>query len=355
MLAPGIASALDDREKRKAGLLSLPDDELIDAVGAQRRARAERFLSEFDADAVRAEVEAAGLGAVCRHDPRFPAQVLELEDAPSVLFHTGDLARLAELASRPVVTIVGARRASPYGLELAVTLGRGAALAGATVVSGLALGIDAAAHRGALDAGGGAIAVLGCGADVPYPARHRPLYERVARTGTVLAELPPGTPPYRWAFPARNRIMAALGKLTVVVEARSSSGTLITADFASDLNRDLGAVPGCVTSPLADGPNALLREGRAGLIRGVEDLLDELLGPGERPPGWDPAGRAQRVADLALFEQGVLRAVEEGLSVAAIAEACDASARDVRAALARLELADLVRSNGLGAYEPTST
>src|SRR6201991_1809853 len=135
--------------------------------------------------------------------------------------------------------------------------------------------------RRAIDAGGPTIAVLGCGPDTPYPAAHRSLWGRIAETGAVVSELPPGATPWRWSFPARNRVMAALAGMTVVVEAAARSGSLITADLAADLGRDLGAVPGPGNSRAAAGPNNLLAGG-ACLVRGAQDILDALLGPGAR-------------------------------------------------------------------------
>ena len=142
------------------------------------------------------------------------------------------------------VAIVGARRATEYGLQQARGSGRGLAAAGLTVVSGMALGVDAAAHVGALEADGLTLAVLACGPERPYPASKRRLHARIADAGAIIAELPPGTPPRRWCFPARNRIIAALGLATVVIEAGERSGSLITAGQAADLGREVGAVPG---------------------------------------------------------------------------------------------------------------
>src|SRR3954451_1140874 len=163
-----------------------------------------------------------------------------------------------------------------------------------TVVSGIALGIDSAPHDGALGAGGRTIAVLGNGVDVPYPPRSTRLYRQIVERGVVIGELPPGTQARRWTFPARNRIMAALGAMTVVVEARERSGSLITAEMAQDLSREGGAVPGRGGSSPAAGTNGLLHDG-AHLIRSAQDVLDALLGPGtERAlrepvgPAWDP-------------------------------------------------------------------
>ena len=230
-LAAPIAAKLDGG-RRTPEILALPDDELIASVGAEwgRRARAE--AESFDADALRSRVEDAGLFATCRHDRTYPVALREVKDAPAVLYGAGSQARLAELLEEPAVAIVGARRASAYGLEVARELGRGLSAARVTVVSGLALGIDAASHRGALGAGGNTIGVLACGVERAYPRTNRGIYDRIVRTGVVLGELPPGTAPRRWTFPARNRIMAGLAELTIVVEAAEPSGSLITARFA---------------------------------------------------------------------------------------------------------------------------
>ena len=190
------------------------------------------------------------------------------------------------------MTVVGTRRASPYGTEVAYALGRGLGAAGVPVISGLALGIDGTAHRGCLDGGGVPVAVVASGPDVVYPRRHRSLHERVRAEGLVLSELPPGTEPYRWSFPARNRIMAGLARVTLVVEAADPSGSLITAEFAKDLGRCVAAVPGRITSSVARGTNNLLKDG-ATPISGTEDVLDELFGVGVRrvPEAGPPPAR----------------------------------------------------------------
>ena len=243
------------------------------------------------------------------------------------------------------MTIVGARRATSYGREIARELGRELAAAGMVVVSGLAFGIDACAHRGALDAGR-TIAVLGCGADTAYPAAHRSLWRRICEEGLVISELPPGAAPWRWTFPARNRIMAALAGMTVVVEAAARSGSLITADLAADLGRDLGAVPGPVTSRASAGPNNLLAGG-ACVVRDAQDVLDAMLGPG--------AKRIER-AGAALDPElaAVLAAVEVGEdSCDGVAAALGLSGPDAAAALARLELLGYVTCSTMGVYSRT--
>ncbi len=249
-------------------LLALSDADLLE-WGADQRAAA--GYAAFSAEVAVDGLLAAGVGAVCRCSARYPARVKQLPDPPAVLHVRGDPA----LLHGTTVALVGARRASAVGLEVAGALARGLAVAGVPVVSGMALGVDGAAHAGALDAGGGTVAVLATGADRPYPARHSGLHGRISAGGCVVSELPPGTEPRRWAFPARNRVIAALAAVTVVVEGGERSGSLITADFAADLGRAVGAVPGPVTSTLAAGPNALLKLG-AEVIRGSEDVLDLL-------------------------------------------------------------------------------
>ena len=174
-------------------------------------------------------------------------------------------------SERAAVAIVGARRPTDAGLRLARRLGAFAAGSGLAVVSGMALGIDGAAHAGALDAGGFTIAVLGCGTDIAYPRSHRGLYARILEHGLAVSEYPPGTAPAPWRFPARNRLIAALAGTLVVVEARARSGALITADHALDLGRDVVAVPGAAGSSASAGTNGLIKAG-AGLVEDEADL-----------------------------------------------------------------------------------
>ena len=214
------------------------------------------------------------------------------------------------------------------------------------MVSGLAFGIDACAHRGALDAGGIAIAVLGCGPDSAYPAAHRSLWRRICESGLVISELPPGATPWRWTFPARNRIMAALAGMTVVVEAAERSGSLITADLAADLGRDLGAVPGPVGSRASAGPNNLLAGG-ACVVRGAQDVLDALLGPGTRS-----VERAGPPLEPELLD--ALGSIERGQGTCdAVAVELGLPGAQAAAALARLEVLGYVSCSLVGAYSRT--
>lgn len=346
VLSGRISAVLGARGAR-SGLLALDEEALIAAVGGARTREATRFVECFDHARAVHDLTARGVGAVCSHTAGYPEALLDLDDPPAVLYFTGPAERLNRLVEGPPVAVVGTREASRYGLEVAHALGRGLAAAGVTVVSGLALGIDAAAHRGSLEGGSGGLAVLASGVDVPYPQRHRRLHERIRERGAVLSELPPGHLAHRWSFPARNRIMAALGPLTVVVEAAELSGSLITAGFAADLGREVAAVPGQVTSRRAEGSNRLLRDGAAP-VRGAEDVLDDLFGVGTRPGRAASASPAAPELDPVL--RRVLDAVEAGEGVERIGVLCRLEPGAVRAALGRLEQLGLVVRDGLGGY-----
>ena len=216
------------------------------------------------------QLEAAGARLVLFPYPEYPALVREITDPPPLLF-----ARGKALSDAPAVALVGARRASRAGLEVAGLLARGLAGAGVAVVSGFARGVDAAAHRAALEAGGPTVAVFGCGVDVCYPPEHDGLLEGLLLAGTALSEFPMGDEPEPWHFPVRNRLIAGLARIVCVVEAAEKSGSLITARCATGYGRDVAAVPGSVLAPLSGGSNALLKDG-AILVRTADDLLAEL-------------------------------------------------------------------------------
>lgn len=345
-LAPRIAGLLGSADRKATGLLALSEAELLAAAAGRRVQQALDFLEALDTDRERERLICGGFVAVCRHAGGFPPLVCELTDPPAVLFGVGRADVLLKLAEAPAVTIVGTRRASPYGTEVAYALGRGLGAAGVPVVSGLALGIDGTAHRGCLDGGGTPVAVVACGPDVVYPRRHRNLHERVRDAGLVLAELPPGSEPFRWSFPARNRIMAGLARMTLVVEAADPSGSLITAEFAKDLGRCVAAVPGRITSSVARGTNDLLKDG-ATPIRGTEDVLDELFGVGMRPAV--AAGTVPEPEDPVLAR--VLEAADGCDSVESVATATRLSVSETRAALGRLEADGFIARSDLGGWE----
>ena len=354
-----LAGHIDLHRDRVDSLLELDATELITAIAGARRPAVERELERFEPEAARRRAAQAGLEQICRCDPDYPRGLAQLTATPAVLHVSGAAERFLALADRAAVAVVGARRPSQYGIDIARALARGLAAAGVTVVSGMALGIDSAAHRGALDAGGATIAVLAGAAERPYPVRARALHRRIQTDGAVLSELPPGADTRRWMFPARNRLIAALSALTVVVEARPGSGALLTAEHAARLGRPLGAVPGRVTSPLARGPHALLRDG-ALLIEGAEDVFDglfevglaEVHPPAQRslgPPAQPSLGPPARV-ELEPELQSVLDAFAEGRGVAEALAHAGLDADRGLAALASLELAGRVRREPGGRY-----
>ncbi|HET8673689.1 MAG TPA: DNA-processing protein DprA [Thermoleophilaceae bacterium] len=341
---------LDRPRPRPSGIFELDDDELIQRVAPGGPEAVWAFIERFDPERALERLVELDVSAVCRHSRHYPERIRQLGDAPRVVFCTGSAERFAELAARPAATLVGTRKPTPYGSEVALTLGRGLTVAGITVVSGLALGIDALAHRGALECGAEPIAVLARGPEVAYPARHRGLYQRIREAGVVVSELPPGTPPFRWCFPARNRIMAALSAITVVVEAADPSGTLITVEFAQDLGRVIGAVPGPITSRVAAGANRLLREGAA-TIRCTEDILDEIFGAGQGPDGKPRVTEPPPAVRLEPRLRAVLDGVERGESAGEIAGRTGLPAGAVRAALGELELEGLIVPGAVGWYQ----
>jgi DNA processing protein len=288
-----------------------------------------RFRGRFDAEAYSFQLGARGLRFVGRSEAAFPPLLRSIHDPPPGLFVRGGAS--LELLSRPAVAIVGARACSAYGSQVARKLGRELAAAGLVVVSGLARGIDGEAHRGALEAGGLTLAVLGCGVDRDYPAAHAELARRiVAGGGLVVSEYAPGVEPAPWRFPARNRIIAGLVPTTVVVEARERSGALITADLALEEGREVLAVPGEITAALSSGTNALLRLGATPLTK-AEDVL-EVYGLEVPAAAEPPEGAAAAV--FALLTDGAL-------SVDELVRRSGLPADLVAAALVELELAGL--------------
>ena len=329
--------------KRLPEVLALTDEDLLAAVAPSEVARIERQLERLDAEELRGGYETAGLAAVCRHEDDYPEALRDDRAAPPIVSWSGTL------PDGPAIAVVGTRQASPDGLEVARSLGRGLAASGVTVVSGMALGVDSAAHEGALQAGGPTVAVLAGGADIAYPRSKRTLHSRIRRSGAVLSEAPPGFVPRRWCFPARNRIIAGLASATVVVQAAVRSGSLITAELAIDLGRDVGAVPGSPLDWRSAGANALLRDG-ATVVRDAVDALDLVLGVGHglgteaeaRTAGLDPALRT------------LLRKVGEGRATIDALALTPAEADAALVGLTELELLGLVRRGPGGTYQATA-
>jgi DNA processing protein len=298
------------------------------------------YAARADPDDLMARAAAVGARVVTPGDAEYPSVLEDLADPPVALFVRGRPLNPAEVR----VAIVGSRSATPLGLDVARELGRGLALAGVCVVSGAARGIDFASHLGSLDGDGPTIAVLGSGIDVAYPSTSRALIQRIAATGTVVSEYPPGVHAEPQRFPARNRIVVALSRALVVVEGRDRSGSMISVTHALSMGRDVFAVPGQVTSPLSAVPHRLIREG-AGLIRDARDLLHDL--------GFDDSMLAAgAVSKLSDEDRALLDAVAGPLLPEDIAARAGRPMHEVVATLMRLELKGLVRSVG-GRYEPT--
>lgn len=224
------------------------------------------------ADRILAQCDALDIRILTCQDAAYPQRLAQLDTAPCVLYVRGKLPQIDQEAA---VAVVGARKASPYGVMAAGRMALDLARHGAVVVSGSAYGIDGAALRGALQGGGRVVSVLGNGIDVVYPPGHRDLYEDVAAHGVLVSEYPPGTPPNGPHFPVRNRLIAGLSLGVLVVEGTQSSGSLITAKWALEQGRDVFAVPGGIDAPLSKGPNGLIRRGEAKLVQDAWDIIEE--------------------------------------------------------------------------------
>jgi DNA processing protein len=320
--------------------------------------------SRMDAATSWAKAEEAGVEVAWFGSDRYPEFLADDPNPPGVLFWRGSLACL----SRPRVAIVGTRNATPDGRAIAFELGRDLTLAGVCVVSGLALGIDGAAHFGALEAlpahgndsgpssVGPPLGVAASGIDVPYPRQHAGLWERVCVAGAVLSETPPGQPAQAWRFPARNRIIAALSLMVVVVESHMTGGSLITVEAALERGIEVRAVPGPVRSPASEGSNQLLYDG-PGPVRNAQDVLDALglFLPGSRASALDDRGqrsdaekvRRRQIDRLGSAERAVLEAV--GWRTSSLGQIVDRSGTtlaEVAVSLDRLEARGLIRRQG---------
>lgn len=358
-LLPGVACRLAAGVKSSS--LPGPDAEPSAALGIPLRSRREaRRIERHAAELAGRERDAAarlGAAIVTRLDALYPPAFEQLSLPPAAIYLRG------ELGLAPVVAIVGARQASDYGLEVARWFAAALTEAGVTVVSGFAVGVDAAAHRGALATPGGrTIAVLGCGLDIDYPRGHHALGEAIAASGAILTEFPLGRPPARWQFPVRNRLIAALCDACVVIEAAPRSGSLVTARLALDLGREVLAVPGRVTDELALGTNALLAEGARPALD-PRDLLEAIavepsrrrdasaplsLGMGAQPPirlGAQPPALTGDARALWLAAEG------ESATAETLAELTALSVDRALATLLELELTGALRRLPDGRYE----
>ncbi len=341
-VGPLMRKALLERFDAPAAVLAASKEELqqVDGIGPKLAARIAAAKDEIDADAELRLAAAHGIDVLTDAGAEYPRPLRQIHDPPGVLFRRGTPQPQDELA----VAIVGTRHATRYGLAQAERLAGSLARTGFTVVSGLARGVDAAAHRGAMAAGGRTIAVLASGLLKVYPPEHDRLAEEVAANGYLLSESPPRMDPLSGAFPQRNRIISGLCVGTIVVEAPDRSGALITARHAYEQGREVFAVPGPVDSRMSRGCHALIKDG-AKLVESIDDVLAE-LGPLADRIERDDGTLVQHPAQLALneIEQQVLSAIDSSpVSIDAVAAACGMAIHRVLSTVSVLEMRRLVR------------
>jgi len=349
-LAPGVGprlfATLIERFGSAQAAVEAPASALVrtQGIGRDTAGRIREGMTQADPEAELERARAAGVRILLRDESGYPAALEYLPDAPPVLYVKGTL----EAEDAQAVTVVGTRKCSLYGSDQAERLAGGLARAGFTVVSGLARGIDSSAHRGALAAGGRTLAVLGNGLATVYPPENARLAEAVAEQGALVSEFPMAAEPAAENFPRRNRVLAALGLGTVVVEAGRRSGALITARLAGELGKEVFAVPNRVDAPGAAGVHALLRDG-AKLVEAVTDILDEF--PDLEVPAGAADADAPHQATLALkanlsAEESRLLEVLDGdpTGVDALASRSGLDAAHVSGALTLLELKGLARA-----------
>jgi DNA processing protein len=350
------------REVGPLAIWKAPERRLADwGLGPRAVEAFSKERSRFNAAEASAVLCDRGMRFVPFGSRLYPTELRHLEYPPAGLFLKGPSEAWRRLIETPRVTVVGTRKATPEGLRATEMFVRGFCARGIAVVSGLALGIDARAHRSALDEGGSTVAVVGCGADVVYPRGHRSLYERLDRSGVIASELPPGSSPTRWSFPRRNRLLAALGDAVLVIEGSNTSGALQTARWALDLGRPVFVVPGSIFRQGSEGCNTLLYEGAIPAIWpqvAVEDFLDETRNErgarleteqGRPAPGEQCALPVMGTTGLA--SPRVLEALSAGpASVDRLVTLTGLTVREVSAALGHLEVGGVVRRGGPGIY-----
>jgi DNA processing protein len=332
-----------DRFGDPAAIRTAPPGELARVNGMTGRLAA-RLTDPGLAGTALAELERArrqSIRILVRNDPEYPAILAQLPDPPPLLYMRGDL----RVEDDPAVAVVGSRRATAYGLEMARRIASGLAEVGITVVSGMARGIDEAAHLGALEAGGRTLAFLGSGLDRLYPPESRRLAERIAANGAVLSEFPLGTAPRPGNFPVRNRLISGVSRGTVVVEAARRSGSLITARMALEQGREVLAVPGRATTETARGTNRLIQEG-AKLVTTARDVLEEIPGA-PLPPEPEEAGLADDAGGNMILSR---MPVDETVGLEDLIAATGMEAGKLLASLLELEMDGRIRPLPGGRY-----
>jgi DNA processing protein len=348
-LLEAMGAHLDFRTGSMIDVLDLDDNSLIALTGGEMRRTLARRHSGFaavDAQLLRSRAQAASLTQLCRCEASYPTALEGVRASPAVLHVAGGLERFLTLCAEDAVAVVGSRKANEYGIDVARALGRGISASGLTVVSGMALGVDSACHEGALMAGRRTIAVLpGCAAET-YPRSKRVLHRQILEAGAAISETGPGAAIRRWMFPARNRIIAALCRLVVVVQAGSGSGALLTVDAARAYGREVGAVPGSVLHVLSAESNALIAGG-GWLIRDAQDVLDVIFGVGER------VASNSCTRSLEPGQRAVIDAIRAGTDTAAELARLGHGGEQGLATLASLELAGVIRRTTGGRYAVT--
>jgi DNA processing protein len=272
-IGPVFAKKLLSLFKTPERIFDAEMDDLLslEGIGINRAKKIKEFSLWEIVDKQIKVLEKKGIDVVSLHDPSYPEMLREVEDAPVVLYMKGDI----QPQDRYAIAIVGSRKPTPYGTSVVENISGELASMGFTIVSGMARGIDSISHKGALRAGGRTIAVLGSGLDVPYPSENKGLMDKIAGSGCVISEFPPGTSPDRENFPRRNRIISGLSLGVLVIEATSDSGSLITTGYALEQGREVFAVPGNITASNSEGTNELIKRG-AILTRRAEDIVEEL-------------------------------------------------------------------------------
>ena len=315
----------------RSRLAKVVSDPIAEQIGMRaQRSAVDRALAWLEPD---------GRSLVTLAENTYPPQLLQIPDPPALLYVLGD----ARLLSRPSLAIVGSRNATPQGRANAENFARALSDAGLAIVSGLALGIDAAAHRGALQGAGGTVAILGCGADVVYPRANEALAREIASRGAIVSEFPLGAPPLADHFPRRNRVISGIAQGCLVVEAALASGSLITARLSAEQGREVFAVPGSIHSPLSRGCHALIKQG-AKLVEDASDVLAELGLP-----------RAEAVPKVLAQEGGLIQYMGfEPCDADSLARRSGLTAEAVSAMLSQLELEGRVGCLPGGLYQRIS-
>jgi DNA processing protein len=341
-VGPRLRKALLEEFGSAAAILSAAPSDLrrVQGIGPELTRRIAVAREDIDVQAELDLCAANGITILSECDPAYPRALREIHDPPGILFVRGEILPQDALA----VAIVGSRHATHYGLAQAERLAGGLARAGLTIISGLARGIDAAAHRGALAAGGRTLAVLGSGVLNMYPPEHVALEDEIAARGAVISESPPRSPPLSGAFPQRNRIISGMSLGVLVVEASQRSGALISARHAMEQGREVFAVPGRVDNRMSHGCHRLIRDG-AKLVETVDDVLEE-LGPLVAPAQSEKGDAVHHPAELLLneLEQQVLATIaSEPITIDAVLAASGLPAPQVLATISVLEMRRLVR------------